>query len=163
MKRRVSSASTLARPAGLWLRCFLGGALCLASAGSLTAQVDIPKPERLTHVEGFVADPKGHPVPDIEVSLVRPDFVTIVLKTRTDQSGAFHFDHVKGDYLFRVARSTYAPAERAIFVTDEIVTALERKKLYVILGPGACQDACSAVLTNKKDFDRAIHKNSQHH
>ena len=162
MKRRVSCRSVLARPAGLWLRCFLGGAICLAGGGSLTAQVDIPKPERLTHVEGVIVDPKGHPVPDIEVSLARADTVTGVLNTRTDRSGAFHFDHVKGEYIFRVVRSTYAPAERAIVVTDEIVTALERKKLYVVLGPGACQDACSAVLTSKKDFDKAIRKNNRH-
>ena len=150
---------------GFWLRCFLGGmilATLLPDSRVLQAQVDIPKPERLTHVEGIVVDPSGHPVSDIEVTLAKPDAVTFELSTRTDQAGGFHFDKVKGDYLFRVARSRYAPAERAVFVTDEIVTVLERKKLYVILGPGACQDACSAVLTSKKDFDRAIRKNNRH-
>jgi hypothetical protein len=148
---------------GFWLRCFLSAAIFLLLAGaSSLAQLDLPRPERLTHVEGIVVDSDGHPVPNIEVMLVKPDTVTLELSTRTDQSGAFHFDKVKGDYFFRVARSRFAPAERAIVVTDEIVTHLARKKLYVILGPGACQDACSAVLTSKREFDRTIRKNSRH-
>jgi hypothetical protein len=128
-----------------------------------SAQLDLPKPERLTHVEGLVVDPNGHPMPNIEVALVKPDLVALRLDTRTDQSGEFHFDKVKGDYLFQVARTKYAPAERAIFVTDEIVTHLQRKKLYVVLGPGACQDACSAVLTSKKDFERTLRRNKRGH
>ena len=166
MKRRASSAAILARPAGLWLRCFLGAAFwmvfCGAVAGTSSAQVDIPGPERLSHVEGVVVDPTGHATPNIEVTLVKPDTVTLEMSTRTNQSGEFRFGKVKGDYLFRIARSQYAPAERAIFVTDEVVTALERKKLYIILGPGACQDACSSVLTSKKDFDRIIRDNNRH-
>jgi hypothetical protein len=153
------------RQRGIWLRCFLSAmilTLLLAGIEPVLAQVDIPKPERLTHVEGIVVDPEGHPVSNIEVMLVKPDTVTLQLSTRTDQSGEFHFDKVKGDYVFRVARSRYAPAERAIFVTDEIVTHLERKKLYVILGPGACQDECSAVLTSKREFDRTIRARNRH-
>jgi hypothetical protein len=150
---------------GFWLRCFSSAMismLLLAGVEPLLAQVDIPKPERLTHVEGIVVDPDGHPVPNIEVSLVKPDTAILQLSGRTDQSGGFHFDNVKGDYFFKVARGRYAPAERAIFVTDEIVTHLERKKLYIVLGPGACQDACSAVLTSKRDFDRMLRKNRRH-
>ena len=54
------------------------------------------------------------------------------------------------------------PQLREIVVTDEVVTALERKKLYVILGPGACQDECSLILTSKHDFDREIRKRNRH-
>ena len=161
MKRKVSSRPGLARPAGLWLRCFLGGAICLAFTASLNAQVDVPGPERLTHVEGYVVNPTGHPAAELGVTLLRDD--KIAYQTKTDKSGLFQFGHVHGGpYVFRVERSKDAPAERQIIVTDEIVTVLERKKLYVILGPGACQDACSAVLTSKKDFDRAIRKNNRH-
>ena len=95
----------------------------------------------------------------MEVTLAEND--KVVYKTKTDKSGEFHFDHVRGQYTFRVARTEYAPAAREIVVTDEVVTALERKKLYVILGPGACADACSAVLTNKREFDRAIRENAK--
>jgi hypothetical protein len=123
----------------------------------LNAQVDIPGPERLSHVEGYVVNPVGHPVADVEITLVRDE--KVAFRTRTDKSGEFRFDRVSGQFTFRVARSDYAPASQEIVVTDEIVTALERKKLYVVLGPGACADACSAVLTSKKEFDRAIREN----
>jgi hypothetical protein len=152
----------ISKQRGFWLRCFLSAAMLVLIVCRASAQLDLPKPERLTHVEGIVVSPEGQPVPNIEVTLVKPDTVAPQWSTRTDQSGTFHFDKVKGDYLLQVARSKYAPAERAIVVTDEIVTHLERKKLYVVLGPGACQDACSAVLTSKRDFDRTIRKNSRH-
>jgi len=161
MKRRVSSRLVSARPAGLWLRYFLGGLICLFAAGPLNAQVDIPGPERLTHVEGVVVNPTGQPAADLDVKLMRDE--KVAYQTKTNSSGEFRFARVPaGPYLFRVERSMDAPAERQIVITDEIVTVLERKKLYVVLGPGACQDACSAVLTSKKDFDRAIRKNKRH-
>jgi Carboxypeptidase regulatory-like domain len=147
---------------GFWLRCFLTAALLFPlSAASHSAQLDLPKPERLTHVEGIVVDPEGHPAADLSIKLLRDD--KAIAETRTDKSGAFEFERVpSGPYLFRVARSKFAAAARDIVVTDEIVTHLERKKLYVVLGPGACQDECSAVLTSKRDFDRTIRKNSRH-
>ena len=155
----------ISRQRGFWLRCFLGGIicgiLCTIAASALHAQVDIPGPERLTHVEGLVVNDSGHAVADIEVTLARDE--QIAYRTQTDKSGGFRFEHVRsGPYVFRVKRTADAPAERQIVVTDEVVTALERKKLYVILGPGACQDACSSVLTSKREFDRAIRKTSQH-
>jgi Carboxypeptidase regulatory-like domain len=164
MKRRVSSSLALARPAGLWLRCFLSGGLwiclCLAIAPSSNAQIDVPGPERLRHVEGYIVNPVGHPVADVKVTLVRDD--KIAYQTRTDKAGEFSFDHVSGQFTFRVARSEFSAAVREIVVTDEIVTALERKKLYVILGPGSCKDECSSVLTSKRDFDRAIREKNKH-
>ena len=147
---------------GSWLRCFLTGVLLFSvSAPSHSSQLYLPKPERLTHVEGIVVDPEGHPAADLSIKLLRDE--KTVAETRTDKSGAFEFERVpSGPYAFRVARSQFAPAARDIVVTDEIVTHLERKKLYVVLGPGACQDECSAVLTSKRDFDRTIRKNSRH-
>jgi hypothetical protein len=166
MRACVSGKVGIRNQRGFWLRCFLSGALwvlvCAAVPRSSAAQIDIPGPERLTHVEGTVVDPNGHAAPNVEVTLAKPDAVTLAMSTRTNESGEFRFGKVKGDYILRIARTRYAPAERAIFVTDEVVTALERKKLYIILGPGACQDACSSVLTSKKDFDRIIRKNNRH-
>ena len=155
----------ISKQRSFWLRCFLGAAvwslLCATGSSRLHAQVDIPGPEHLTHVDGYVFNPDGHAVADVEVTLVRDD--QVAYRTRTDDSGAFAFAHVAaGPYVFRVARSKYAPAERQVVVTAEIVTVLERKKLYVILGPGACQDACSAVLTSKKDFEKAMRRNRRH-
>jgi Carboxypeptidase regulatory-like domain len=164
MKRRICANSDLAKAAGLWLRCFLGAAfwmwLCFACVDSLHAQVDVPGPERLSHVDGYIVNPVGHPVAGLEVTLVRDD--KIAYQTRTDKGGEFRFDHVSGQFTLRVARSEFSAAKREIVVTDEIVTALERKKLYVILGPGACNDECSSVLTSKREFDRAIREKNKH-
>ena len=164
MKRRICANSDLAKAAGLWLRCFLGAGLwiwlSLAGATSSNAQVDIPGPERLSHVDGYVVNPVGHPVADLEVTLVRDD--KIAFQTKTDEAGEFRFDHVSGQFTLRVKRSEFSAAKRDIVVTDEIVTALERKKLYVILGPGACKDECSSVLTSKREFDRAIREKNKH-
>jgi hypothetical protein len=149
------------RQRGFWLRCFLSGAIMVPAIFSASAQLDLPKPERLTHVEGIVVSPEGHPMSDMAVRLVRDEKVNA--ETRTDKSGEFDFEHIhSGPYVLRVPRTQYAPAVRDIVVTDEIVTHLERKKLYIILGPGACQDECSAVLTSKRDFERTIRKNKRH-
>ncbi len=164
MKRRASLSAISARPAGPWLRCFLSAAfwmlVLVTVAETSVAQVDIPGPERLGHVEGYVVNPVGHPAVDVDVTLSQDE--KIAFKARTDKTGWFRFEHVKGPYTFQVARTEFAPAIRDIVVTDEVVTALERKKLYVILGPGACQDECSLILTNKRDFDREIHKRNRH-
>ena len=165
MKSRDGRTFGVPRQRGFWLRCFLDGAiwtsLCLAVTSPLRAQIEIPKPERLTHAEGYVVNSTGKPVVDLEVTLTRDD--KVAFRTRTDKSGGFRFEHVSGPYLFRVERSEYAPAAREIVVTDEIVTNLERKKLYVILGPGACADECSSVLTSKKDFEKSIRRNAGYH
>ena len=149
-----------------WLRCFLGVAswtlLFLTGALSISAQrIDIPKPERLVHAEGYVVNPTGKPAADVEVTLTRDE--KVAFRTRTDKSGEFQFEHVSGQYLFRVERSEYAPAAREIVITDELVTNLEHKKLYVILGPGACADECSRVLTSKREFEKAIRRNTGPH
>ncbi len=121
---------------GFWLRCFLNGAfwiwLCVAGGSALNAQVDVPGPERLSHVVGIVVNPVGLPAVDVEVTLNAND--KVVYQTKTDKSGEFRLDPIKGQYTFHVARSEYAPAVRDVVVTDEIVTALERKKLYVDSG-----------------------------
>jgi hypothetical protein len=146
---------------GFWLRCFLSVAILLLASVKDFAQPDLPKPLRLSHVEGIVVNPDGHPVSDISVTLLRDEKVNA--ESRTDKDGLFEFEDIPtGSYLLRISRTQYAPAVRDIVVTDEIVTHLERKRLYVILGPGACQDECSAVLSSKREFDRTIRKNSRH-
>ena len=146
---------------GIWLRYFLGAILCWAGGASLlNAQLDVPGPERLTHVQGLIVNDAGHPMPNLPVTLLRDD--KIAYETKTDVSGQFRFDHVSGRYTFKVARSQYAAASREIAVTDEVVTALERKKLYVILGPSQCEDACSWVLASKREFDRELRHTTKH-
>jgi hypothetical protein len=147
--------------AGPRLRCFLGRALQIAFisvvvCGTSRAQLEIAGPIRLSSVKGLVVNSWGKPVANIEVTLSQDG--KVALKTHTDQAGAFEFDRAGGDYLFQVARSEYAPASRQIVARIELITLLERKKLYVILGPGACTDACSSVLTSKHEFDQALRK-----
>ena len=151
----------ISKQRGFWLRCFLSAAIVLLIVDRASAQLDLPKPERLTHVEGLVVSPEGHPMPNVIVSLLRDEKISA--ETHTDFEVQFEFEKLKtGPYALQKTQTQYAPAARDIVVTDEIVTHLERKKLYVVLGPGACQDECSAVLTSKRDFDRTIRKNSRH-
>jgi hypothetical protein len=131
----------------------------LASTASLArAQLDIPGPIHLTHVEGYVFNTHGKPVADAVVTLVRDG--NVAASTQTDSSGTFRLDTKPGDYILHVARTQFAPADRDVIVTDEVVTHLERKKLYVVVGPGACKDECSSVLTSKKEFRQLIKRDN---
>ncbi len=141
-----------------WCLCLL--LLFSAICGPLYARIDVAKPIQLTHVSGYVVNSFGKPVSNAEVTLVRDE--TVAFKTRTNSAGAFHFDHVRGHYWFRVGRTEYAPAAQEVTVADVLVTYLERKKLYVIVGPGACMDECSSVFTSRHAFDRAIQKRNRH-
>jgi hypothetical protein len=134
--------------------------ICSAICSSLYAQIDVAKPIQLTRVSGYVVNSFGKPVINAEVTLVRDE--TVAFRTRTDGRGAFRFDHVRGRYWFRVGRTEYAPAAQEVKVADVLVTYLERKKLYVIVGPGACMDECSSVFTSRHEFDRAIQKKNRH-
>jgi hypothetical protein len=151
--------------AGHWLRYFLGRVFlivffCALACGVSHAQLEIKGPVRLTSVEGLVVDTWGKPVSNVQVTLSQDG--NVVLKTHTDQAGAFRFDHAQGDYLFQVVRSEYAPAAQQIVARMELITLMERKKLYVILGPGACMDTCSSVLTSKREFDQTLRKLNRH-
>jgi hypothetical protein len=165
MKRAASEKIGISMQRGFWLRCFLGGTLpvllvCSVMCRVLHAQIAVDGPIRLSRVEGLVINKLGKPVVGAKVSLVRDD--AIVLSTQTNQSGEFRFDHASGRYLFRVERTEFSPAAHEIVATDEIVTDLERKRLYVVVGPGACTDECSSVSTSKREFDRVIRENSRH-
>ena len=159
MTRAASARIGISRQRGFWLRCFLGCVMMvvLVCGAAHAQQLDKDGPIRLTHVEGVVVSTRGVPAANVEVTLSQDD--KIRASTRTDQAGKFHFDHVTGDYMFRVARTQNAPAAHAIVVRAEIATYLERKKLYVVLGPGACADECSLVVTSKEEFEHAIRKN----
>jgi hypothetical protein len=135
-------------------------AVCCCAGSAALAQVAVDKPLHLARVEGYVVDVTGKPVVHADVTLVKDE--TVAYKTTTDNSGAFHFDHVLGHYWFRVARTQNAPAAREIHVGDLVESYLERKKLYVIVGPGACADACSSIFTSKHEFEKAIKNKNKH-
>jgi hypothetical protein len=159
MTLAASERIGFSRQRGFWLRCFLGRALAvlfLLSAGSgvLNAQVEVDKPEHIAKAEGLVVNSQGKPVVHAEVTLNQDG--KPVYTTRTDDHGAFRFDHADGRFTFRVERTEFAPAAKEVVLDFQIATSLERKKLYVIVGPGACADACSSVFTSKSEFKKAI-------
>ena len=161
MTRAFEQKRDSQRTAGPRLRCFLRGAwgvlvLCWVACGSLHAQLEAPRPIRITHVEGYVMNTHGKPVANTEITLVQNE--KVVSSTRTNGDGAFRIDHVSGTYWLRVGRTENAPAEQQIVVTPEIVTRLERKRLYIVVGPGACADACSSVYTDERAFEKAMRK-----
>ena len=155
----LSAKIGISKQRGFWLRCFLGCMLLAAVVCDVSHAQQLEKdgPIRLTHVEGVVVNGRGTPAVNVEVTLSQDDKVR--MSTHTDQSGKFRIDHVQGDYMFRVARTVNAPAAHAIVVRAELATYIERKKLYVVLGPGACADECSLIVTSKEEFEHAIRKN----
>ncbi len=146
---------------GFWLRCFLGAIVLggLTSGPFSEAQIDVPGPIHVVHLRGVVVNPKGQPVANADVSLLKDDGVAY--STHTDAAGRFAFEHVDGHYVFRVKSPEYSIAVRNVVVEFEI-SKLARRQLYVILGPGACSDDCSSVFTSKGQFDKLIRRNTQH-
>jgi hypothetical protein len=162
MRPAANTRAGISRQRGFWLRCFLGRMMLVALACAVVCdvahaqQLEADGPIRLTHVEGVVVNTFGKPAAGVEVTLSQDDKVR--MSTRTNASGGFRFEHVDGNYMFRVARTENAPAAHEIVVRAELVTYIERKKLYVVLGPGACADECSRIVTSKEEFEHAIRK-----
>ncbi|KAA6464759.1 carboxypeptidase regulatory-like domain-containing protein [Acidobacteria bacterium AB60] len=160
MEARLGVRLGIAGQRGFWLRCFLGAALAAPGACPVVhAQLDLPRAIHVVHLHGVVVNPKGQPVAGADVSLVKDDRVAYA--THTDAAGRFDFEHAEGHYVFRVKTPGYAEAARDVVVEFEI-SALGRKQLYVVLGPGACSDDCSSVLTSKKEFQQIIRRNTRH-
>ena len=127
---------------------------------ALRAQLDIPKPFRMSHLAGVVVDENGKPVNNTAITLFRDD--KVVRTTQTDGAGRFAIDHVTGHYLIQMKTPNYSIVSREVFVQLELVTQIAGNRLYVILGPGACSDDCSSVFTSKNDFDRALRRTTGH-
>jgi hypothetical protein len=138
----------------------LAVAFLAGGSAAVHSQVAIDKPEHLAKAEGLVVNSQGKPVAHAEVVLAQ-DGKTIYT-TRTDDRGAFRFDHASGQYTFRVERTEYAPAAKEVIVDFQIASQVQRKKLYVIVGPGACADECSSIFTSKHDFQKAIKSKNSH-
>ncbi len=152
-------------PAGPRLRCFLGyvtavALFCVLACPPCNAQLEPNAPIRLTSVEGVVVDSFGKAAANLNVTLSRDN--KVLMSTHTNHQGNFRIDHASGEYLFQVERSKDAPAVHQIIVRMELLTLAEHKKLYVILGPSACMDACSSIFTNKQDFKKALRKLNKH-
>ena len=157
----ATNRTGISRQRGFWLRCFLGLALmtlCMGTTGF--AQLDMPKPFRVSHFEGVVMSPYCKPVENADVSLTRNG--KVAFSTRTDAAGHFKLDNVEGQFVFHVKTPEYSVVARDVVIGFEIATAIHGNRLYVILGPGACSDDCSSVFTHKGDFEKAMRKLAKH-
>jgi hypothetical protein len=172
MKRRVENTFDINQQRGFWLRCFLGAApalrYILMSAAMVSvvtvpalAQIATPAPYHLAHLRGVFVDAKGNPIEDAAVTLDRDD--RTLDSTRTDRTGKFEIKHASGRYWLRINKKGYAPVDREVIVGVEAMTYLHGETLYIIAGPGACSDDCSAVFTSKGKFEQAIRRNTGHH
>lgn len=142
-------------------KLLMSGAVLVAAMCATCARAQYnPPPERLSHVEGVVVNTHGDPVVGADVTLERDG--KVMHRTKTGAQGEFEFDRAHGDYVFRVGRTQYSPAAIQVIVNDDLVALAEHKKLYVIAGPGACEDECSTIATSRREFEKALKKFSKH-
>jgi hypothetical protein len=157
----ATNRTGISRQRGFRLRCFLGLTLAAFCMGAIAhAQLDMPKPFRVSHFEGLVMSPYGKPVENADISLTQNG--RAVFSTRTDVAGHFKLDDVAGQFVFRVKTPDYSVVAREVVIGFELATAIHGNRLYVILGPGACSDDCSSVFTRKGDFEKAMRKLARH-
>ena len=162
----MSEQTGTQRQRGFWLRCFLGAACFVlalwVAAGLAWAKVEQPGPLHLWRLLGFFVTSGGKPVENVEVTLVRDG--AVLYTTKTDAAGRFAFDGVRGRYSLHIDRSQdYSELSRDVIVGLETATILRGNTLYIVAGPGACTDDCASVFTNKSEFERTIHRNTEHH
>jgi hypothetical protein len=165
MRTAASDKVGISKQRGFWLRCFLGQLttvlmIWFALCGVSCAQVEMPGPFHLSHLQGIVVTQSGSPVGHAEVTLVQDG--KSVYSMRTDANGRFKFKDVTGRYVLQMHVPGYSIVSREVNVGFEIVTALEGNRLYVILGPGACSDDCSSVFTSKREFNQALRRMTGH-
>jgi hypothetical protein len=165
MRFATCDKADISRQRGFWLRSFLGKLstvlmVWLAFYGVSRAQIEVPGPFHLSHLQGVVVNQSGMPIEHAEITLVQNE--KIAYSTRTDAKGHFEFKGVTGRYSLRMHLPTYSIVSREVLVGFEILTALEGHRLYVILGPGACSDDCSSVFTSKREFNQALHRMTGH-
>jgi Carboxypeptidase regulatory-like domain len=165
MRHPATQRNCLTTAAGPRLRCFLRRSFAVLSVFvtfccASRAQLDMPKPFRMSHLAGVVVDPYGKPADNVEITLLRDD--KVVRTTQTDGAGRFAIEHVTGHYLIRMKTPHYSIVSREVFVQLELVTTIAGNQLYVILGPGQCSDDCSTVFTSKSDFNKALRRLTGH-
>ena len=124
------------------------------------AQLDVDKGLHLTHVHGAVYDKSGKAVAGAKVELLRNG--AAVVTTTTSQDGGFKFDHVAGSFDLRVTEAHFSPATREILVSMELARAVRGQKIFVLMGPAACAESCSEIITSKREFDETVRRNSGH-
>jgi hypothetical protein len=132
----------------------------LTIASGLMAQLERSAPLELVRVDGVVVNSAGKPVSDAAVTLEREG--KVLFSGKTDAAGRFEFKKAYGHLLLRVGRTEYAPFARELVVGDDVVIRVEHRKLYIIVGPGACEDECSQAVTSKREFEEILKQKNRH-
>ena len=136
-------------------------ALCLATTSLAWAKVEPQGALHLWRLHGLYMDAKGIPIENVQLTLERDG--PVLYTAKTDASGRFAFDHVRGRYMLHIEKSSnHSQLSRQVIVGLETAMMLRGNTLYIIAGPGACTDDCSSVFTSKGDFDRAVRRNKGH-
>ncbi len=151
----------IAQQRSFWLRCFLGAGFLLAAVSVMWAKVEPQGPMHLWSLHGFYMDAAGKPIENAELTLQREG--AVLYSAKTDASGRFAFDRVRGRYTLHIDKtSNYSQLSREVIVGLETATLLRKNTLYIVAGPGACTDDCSSVFTSKYDYDNAVRRNTEH-
>jgi len=163
MNSRAGKTFGIHQQRGFWLRCFLGralltGLIIVSARVASNAQITVPPPYRLSHLRGIFVDEKGNPITDAVVTLDRDD--KTFYSTTTDSSGRFEIKHVSGRYWLHIKKLRHSPIGRDVIIGVDAAAYLHSSLLYIIAGPGACMDDCSAVFTSKAKFEQAIRRNN---
>jgi hypothetical protein len=165
MNPKASNSFGIHQQRGFWLRCFLGralltGLLIVSTSVLAHAQITVPAPYHLSHLRGIFVDEKGNPITDAAVTLDRDD--KTLYSTTTDGAGRFEIRHVSGRYWLHIKKIRYSPIGRDVIIGVDAAAYLHSANLYIIAGPGACSDDCSAVFTSKDKFEKEIRNNGGH-
>ena len=114
----------------------------------------------VAHLRGVVVDSFGKPVAGAPVQLERGR--KAVAETQTDAAGAFNFERLDGEYTLRIKPANYSTATRDVVVGEAATIVMRHNKLYVIVGPRACDDECSSVFTSEREFEKTLSRKSGH-
>jgi hypothetical protein len=166
MNPRAGKTFGIHQQRGFWLRCFLERtalAVMLSMSTFIAAhgQISAPAPYRISHLRGVYVDDKGNPVADAAVTLDRDD--KVLYSTKTDAAGRFEIKRASGRYWLHINKIGYSQINRDVIIGVDAAAYLHSATLYIIAGPGACSDDCSAVFTSKAKFEQAIRKNNGHY
>ena len=150
---------------GFWLRCFLGNALLALAVlpGRVRTRLGPKSNPRAPSISGVCTASSSTPKAIRSPTSPSPSRATTSSSPKPPPTAMadFAFDHVYGHFQLHIDRTHYSPLDREVIVGIE-TAELSRKMLYVIAGPGACTDDCSSVFTNKNEFQKTIHRNTQH-
>jgi len=164
MTLRLHKANSFSKTAGLWLRCFLGGALFLVSLGNLWGGLKAhamtcvtPSRIQVARLRGQVFDPSGTPIPLSVVSVSRAG--QAVSNTKSDENGRFDLTVPVADYDIRIESPGFMTLSVSVNVGKDLRTLIHPNSLMLILGLGGTK--CGFATTSNKQFRDEVNRFKQ--